>query len=218
MSITLKTHKMLWGRSGNRCALPNCREPLISDFEDSMVSVVGEVAHIVAEDFNGPRGNDPLPVELRNEYDNLILLCAKHHKEVDDHPEIYTIDKLQETKKEHVRWVYSLEQPEDRSRQIAEEQYAGYIDDWTERLDLDNWGWVSYLCSHGQPSVSEERYQALYDMRSWLLSRVWPRRYPVLESAFENFRRVLDDLVEVFSVHKEKQGKFYRTRNFIMMP
>ena len=57
MSISLKTHKMLWGRSGNMCAFPNCKKELVMDeSETDDASVIGEEAHIIARKENGPRG------------------------------------------------------------------------------------------------------------------------------------------------------------------
>lgn len=80
MSIQLKTHKMLWGRSGNICAFPDCKKELVMDIsETDDISVVGEEAHIVAREAEGPRGNSPLTPEQRDKYDNLILMCSIHH-------------------------------------------------------------------------------------------------------------------------------------------
>jgi hypothetical protein len=31
MTISLKTHKMLWGRAASRCAFPGCRRELVMD-------------------------------------------------------------------------------------------------------------------------------------------------------------------------------------------
>lgn len=84
MPITLKTHKMLWGRAANRCAI--CRMELVMDAsETDDEAVVGEACHIVAQKEDGPRGQSPLTQEQRDKYANLILLCNVHHKQVDDH-------------------------------------------------------------------------------------------------------------------------------------
>jgi len=63
MSITLKTHKMLWGRSGNRCAMPDCRKELVMDAtETDDESLIGEECHIIAE---SPRRPQRKPVNPR---------------------------------------------------------------------------------------------------------------------------------------------------------
>ncbi|WP_063002578.1 hypothetical protein [Nocardia mikamii] len=41
---------------------------------------LGEIAHIVADSPNGPRGDSPLTAAARNDYQNLILLCNQHHR------------------------------------------------------------------------------------------------------------------------------------------
>ena len=38
----------------------------------------------------------PLINPERHAFDNLLLLCGPHHKEVDDHPDTYTVAKLHE--------------------------------------------------------------------------------------------------------------------------
>lgn len=56
MTISLKTHKMLWGRSGNICAFPDCKKELVMDeSETDDPSLIGEEAHIVAQKENGPQ-------------------------------------------------------------------------------------------------------------------------------------------------------------------
>ncbi len=106
MAISLKTHKILWGRAAGRCAFPDCRKKLIMNgnkFDDE--SLIGEECHIVARELNGPRGDSPLTSEERDEYENLILLCRIHHKLIDDQFHTYTVQRLQEMKTAHETWV-----------------------------------------------------------------------------------------------------------------
>jgi TPR repeat protein len=67
--------------------------------------VVSEIAHIVADKPDGPRGASPLSPAERNRYENLILLCNVHHELIDSQPDTYTVERLQEIKAEHERWV-----------------------------------------------------------------------------------------------------------------
>ncbi|MHA1274800.1 MAG: HNH endonuclease [Promethearchaeota archaeon] len=104
MSISSKTRKLLWGRSGNRCAI--CRKELISNHtakDDE--SVVGDECHIISKESNGPRHDPNFPKDKIDNYGNLILLCKVHHKIVDDQENTFTPDKLYEIKKKHVEWV-----------------------------------------------------------------------------------------------------------------
>jgi hypothetical protein len=104
MSISNKTRKLLWGRSGNRCAI--CRKELISNHtakDDE--SIVGDECHIISKESNGPRYDSNFPKNKIDHYDNLILLCKVHHKKVDDQEKTYTSNKLHEIKKRHEEWV-----------------------------------------------------------------------------------------------------------------
>jgi len=106
MSISLKTHKMLWGRAASRCAFPGCRQELVMDASQTDdESLIGEACHIVAQSPSGPRGDSPLTPEQHDHYDNLILLCRNHHKRVDDQENTYTVQCLLEMKAAHEKWV-----------------------------------------------------------------------------------------------------------------
>ena len=108
MGITVTTRKALWGKSGNKCSFPDCKQDLVmNESETDDLSVIGEEAHIVARKEKGPRGKSELPKEQRDEYNNLILLCSIHHKRIDDRENIYTIDLLHQYKKKHENWVSS---------------------------------------------------------------------------------------------------------------
>ena len=106
MAISEKTRKILWGRSGNRCAL--CRHELVIDAtaaDDE--SVVGDECHIVSGKTQGPRHDPAFPSERLDEPENLILLCRVHHKMVDDQCETHTVEILQKLKTNHETWVSS---------------------------------------------------------------------------------------------------------------
>lgn len=102
MSITEKTRKDLWAKSGNRCAI--CRKEFFSCIDKEDFNI-GEECHIVSSQPNGPRH-----IDNYGDYDsidNIILLCRNHHKEIDDpaNLKIYTVEKLAEIKKNHEQWV-----------------------------------------------------------------------------------------------------------------
>lgn len=106
MAISEKTRKILWGRSGNRCAL--CRHELVIDAtaaDDE--SVVGDECHIVSSKNQGPRHDPAFPAEQLDEPGNLVLLCRVHHKMIDDQCETYTVEVLQKLKTNHEIWVSS---------------------------------------------------------------------------------------------------------------
>ncbi len=96
--------KILWGRAGNRCSI--CRQELVHEkTETDPDVVVGIHAHIVADSPDGPRGNSDLPLEKRHLYDNLILVCMKDSKVIDEQLDSYTVEELKSIKKKHEAWV-----------------------------------------------------------------------------------------------------------------
>lgn len=104
MGATDKTRKIIWGRSGNRCAI--CKLELVVEaivLDDD--SVVGDECHIISSRPNGPRYDSSYPQEKFDTYENLILLCRVHHKMVDDQQESYTVDILRQMKTNHEVWV-----------------------------------------------------------------------------------------------------------------
>jgi hypothetical protein len=93
---TEKTLRLLYAKSGNRCAFPSCPIP-ISDGK----TLYGEAAHIKAESPGGPRYDLSQTPEERRSFENLILLCGVHHKCVDSDPISYTVDRLKQMKLDH---------------------------------------------------------------------------------------------------------------------
>ncbi len=213
MSILLKTHKLLWGASGNICA--RCKRGVVEDAtETNDASLVGEEAHIVSKKTNGPRYDDPLPMEQRDLFVNLILLCNGCHKIVDDQVNTYPADLLREMKAEHETWVKDTLGPIDAEKRKADLVYSAYVDEWATRAEIDDWrDWSYGLMCHGLPRLSVERTNRLEELVAWLLARVWPGRYPELEAAFVNFRRILSDLLNTFGQHAEQvsDGSTYLT-------
>lgn len=216
MTISLKTHKMLWGRAANRCAI--CRMDLVMDAsETDDESIVGEACHIVAQSNDGPRGISDIPLERRDKYANLILLCNVHHKLIDDQPTEYSVERLRTLKADHERWVRE-QLSFDQQKQEDDEIYAGYVEEWVTQIRLTDWkDWTSWILSGDSPSISAEMKDALENVCTWLFSRVWPGRYPELDSALQNFLHVAQDFCVVFNEHAEKPGddrwrtkKFYR--------
>lgn len=96
-SISTKTLRLLYAHSGNCCAFEGCHLPI---FEDDG-TLTGECCHIEAYSSNGPRYNEQQTDEDRNGYDNLVLMCSRHHKIIDNHPEQYTVEKLKSIKESH---------------------------------------------------------------------------------------------------------------------
>ena len=77
-----------------------------------------------------------------------------------------------------------------------------------------SWGIITPTC----PSMSIEISDNLDKLGPWLLCRVWPRRYPDLEDAFENFRRVLEAFQNTFHEHSDIRKDEYWTSKLYRIP
>ncbi|GAA2640987.1 SAVED domain-containing protein [Streptomyces vastus] len=66
---------------------------------------LGELAHIVGQGTGvlSPRGQDPLETDLREDANNLILVCANQHGEIDSSGalDVFTVEMLRRLKQEH---------------------------------------------------------------------------------------------------------------------
>lgn len=216
MSISLKTHKMIWGRSGNICAFPECKKILVIDETSTDdPSVIGEAAHIVAKKKNGPRGKSPLTPEQRDKYDNLILLCSVHHKIIDDQDNEYTIEKLHQFKDAHEKWVKD-NLIVDNKKIKDDELYATYIEEFISLTDLHNWNnWTSWILG-SREIFPKPQFDSLKTLPDYIVSRIWPNRYKPLESALINFKNVVNDLMKVYYKYPNERPdghsieKFYK--------
>ena len=97
MAIKQSVRNKLMIHSAGKCA--KCQRELL--IEGTKACNVGEVCHIISRQKSGPRYQAGL--EDYDCYDNLIILCANCHKEVDTNVEEYTIEKLKEMKSSHDR-------------------------------------------------------------------------------------------------------------------
>ena len=104
MTISARSRKLLWGRSGSRCAM--CRRELI--MEGTPVdneSIIGDECHIVSAVSGGPRYDPDFAHEKVNDYSNLLLLCKVHHKLIDGQELEHTASHLTKLKARHENWV-----------------------------------------------------------------------------------------------------------------
>jgi len=106
MSVPTTEQRILQIRSGNRCAFPGCGTLLLKPGPfGTRPIVIGQIAHIVSETPDGPRGKHVLPVGEHNKYTNLLFLCSIHHTEIDAKPEVYTVERLRQMKQDHEKSI-----------------------------------------------------------------------------------------------------------------
>lgn len=104
MAISDKTRKLLWGKSGNRCAY--CQRRLTVDAtSDDGDAIVGDECHIISASPRGPRYDPAFSTTKLDDYENLILLCKTHHKMIDDQPREFSAGALRKLKTKHEKWV-----------------------------------------------------------------------------------------------------------------
>lgn len=205
--ISLKDRRMLWGRSGNVCA--RCKRKLHEDeagLDDA--SLVGEECHIVAEKPNGPRGNFPLPLEQRNSFGNLILLCRICHKVIDDQVERFTVFALREMKDRHLSDFEAAQNVLTRSKQANEEVVAETIDMIDSLSHFDEWpGWTLNFMKADIIHIKKTRYEEFWVLSRSLFGRLYPDGFDVLVRGIENYALVLSDFLKVTSEHLSNHGE-----------
>lgn len=99
MGISRKNSNLLWGKAAGICSKPGCGYDCTQDSTASNPVALGEMAHMIAKKPGGPRG---IAGGGSDSYDNLILLCPTHHKEIDKADEgVYPPEKLRQWKASH---------------------------------------------------------------------------------------------------------------------
>lgn len=90
----------LWVKSAGRCEFNGCNEPVWRNNLTLSDGNFADVVHIIAASEDGPRGNEE-SANKQIEYSNLMLMCKRCHKEIDDNPEKYSAKTLGEWKWKH---------------------------------------------------------------------------------------------------------------------
>lgn len=102
-NIPLVEIKRLLLESGGICAFPGCDKFLVSpETPSDEGAVIAEMAHIVADSREGPRGRAPLTDDERRKADNLVALCGDHHTIVDTQLQTYSVQVMRQMKTDHL--------------------------------------------------------------------------------------------------------------------
>lgn len=120
-----ETLRRLFALSGNQCARPNCLTVLLS----ADGALVGEAAHIAAESPQGPRFDASLSEDARRGFDNLILLCATCHTEIDKMPVKFPVALLR-------KWKRNREARFEAAGDILRKAYLNEIIDESEIVGM----------------------------------------------------------------------------------
>lgn len=101
-----QTRLFLYVHAGGRCEFDGCNDYLLEHHVTRTDGNFAEMAHIYAFSGGGPRaGKRTGDIHALS---NLMLLCPKCHKEVDEHPEKWTVSVLRRLKRAHEDRVHML--------------------------------------------------------------------------------------------------------------
>lgn len=209
MGINQKDIKLLWGRSGSRCAL--CKKELTQDKKGVSSSfTLGEQAHIVGEKFTAARGNSPLSDDERNSYHNLILLCPNHHTIIDSNPEDWPVEKLYQAKSTHELWVTDkLSLTYNAVQQAEQLAISLVVDKAVTMCMLENWmNWTSYALSH-DPKWPKFLPDQIFDFQKIVISTVWPDKHHELKRSIQSLSLLLNVAAQTFLKHSDLRGDTY---------
>jgi hypothetical protein len=95
------TVRMLCGKAAGMCEFEGCNKRLFYDNVTLTEFNNAFVAHIVASSANGPRGDKVLSPQLSDKLENLMLMCADHHKLIDTNVDEYPVERLKAMKVAH---------------------------------------------------------------------------------------------------------------------
>lgn len=206
MSISQIHIKLLWGKAASRCAFPDCRTQLIQDSEATSSSfTIGEQAHIVAKEQDGPRGKSPFTLAERDSYANLILLCPNHHTIIDKTPEDYPVEKLQAFKTNHELWVEQT-LAWDLNQKAKDIIYTSLIDSAIEYCHLPEWNqWTERALDSDIPIWPVELPDDFLKFRQKVFSTDFPGTLIELEKAAKTLSILLNKAARVFQKHSKIQ-------------
>lgn len=226
MSIKERDIKLLWGRSGGRCAFADCRRRLCEDKANATESFpLGEQAHIVAEEDGGPRGKSVLTRDERNSYANLILLCPTHHVIIDKNTADYPVERLHLIKREHELHVERTTSGEGSGNPSAKVQvddliYASLVDDAVQLCRLSQWSdWTSSAMATKQ-RMDDRLIGDMRRFRERLLRAVWPGTNDELERSLQTLAIAVGAVGSRFQDHARLEGerwvghRFYKTDDY----
>src|SRR3954468_21354170 len=101
-TIKPKLALRIWVMAGGRCQYPGCNAALYNDPVTLAKMNRSYLAHIIADEPGGPRGDPVLSAKLQNDESNIMLLCDTHHRLIDKvDVQGHTVELLQSFKKQH---------------------------------------------------------------------------------------------------------------------
>lgn len=184
MAIAERDIKLLWGMAGGHCSNPDCRARVAVASDTGESYLTGEMAHIVARQAKGPRGDG---VGGDDSYENLVLLCPTCHTKADKAPEDHPVGLLLDWKKQHEQWVDGWA----ASKRMA--TTAELMDSIAALLDENG----HYFERYGPKSAVAARDPASSAYAIWLARRldtILPNNRRIVAALDDNAQLVPDDM------------------------
>lgn len=120
MSITNIPDKVrveVWTKAAGRCQYRGCNKPLWRDDVRLATMNRSYLAHIVADEPGGPRGDAVLSEQLKDKFSNIMLLCDDHHRMIDREDVAgHSVDLLRSYKQQHEERIERLTDMQDYVR------------------------------------------------------------------------------------------------------
>lgn len=101
-NIPEKVKIRLWGKAAGRCEYEGCNKPLWMDSLTKAEFNVAYIAHIIADQPYGPRGDVDKSDKLKWNISNMMLMCDEHHRLIDKEDiQGHPVERLREMKSKH---------------------------------------------------------------------------------------------------------------------
>jgi hypothetical protein len=103
-AVAAAAQAALWVLSSGRCYFPHCAQPVIMMIRPDIYRKNVQIAHIHGVKPDSPRHRPNMPVDERDGFGNLMLMCTPHHSEIDnktDGATRYPAELLRRWKAEH---------------------------------------------------------------------------------------------------------------------
>lgn len=117
-NIPINVKRALWFAAHGRCEFAGCNKRLDINGVTMEECNISNMAHIIGDSSDGPRGDAKKSAELAHDVSNLMLLCPDCHKLIDhEGVEKYSVDVLRAMKKTHEERIWRVTgiQPEKKS-------------------------------------------------------------------------------------------------------
>jgi len=156
-----------------------------------------------------PLGISKIPLEVRNEYSNLILLCANDHEKIDSDVINWPVELLHKIKDDHELWVEESLASQELTPEIV--VYSNIIDNLNSYLKLDNYNW--FMNNAIKNILHKDFVDALDFVEERKLAIDWPGSNIPIEKAIIDLMQSYSDYVNHFLKHAivdEINFEFYR--------